>query len=766
MQGRPWAPSRLAPQLAAGFLAAVVSLTLQLELERARAEPLVSGGAPVQRGYQGTAHSGEPRSAAAPGSPLPRASAGGDRGSRRDPFAAMGGGSPFCSARGLDARERAHCRASGALSHPYEINRYGFDIHIDTGADNIAGNFFYAMQAVALLAWTGLTYLLKGVLLVLEWAFSLDLLSDTLAVVRRALLRLHRDVLGEPWFLAAISAAGLWGIYRGFVQGRRVQAAAGLAATVALMVCALVIINRPADTVGYASRLANQAGLAMVGGASSGSLDRPEASFGRATSRLFDHLVLRPWCALEFGDVEFCLSSPRQAVPLESVPDDEEIRADRRAAPSVADWWLRYEANGEDDLDQRERIYQAWRDSGGRLQDAVRIQKQGGTATRVAVLALTALGLFGAILLLGWLGLRLLGYGVLAVVLLLFAPVAFLAPALGDSGRATFLSWAKRLLGALVAKAVYGVFLAVVLVAGGALGEAYALGWLAAWGLQIVFWWSIFLKRNDLLEFVTAPLPEGARQAGGGGLLRGLQGLYYGRAALRGVAGGARAVASPATRPAAAAAGVVADWRRAGGTATQTVAEQTVRRRARERLEQRRQDAERLVDRDERSRAELNRVDRALRKYDERAVVARARGEAAPEPSEPERALLARRSELERVRPAGTEVRAAREQLRHREINRARTGEAVTERDERAWIDQRRSDRQRATSAADDDEAKQLALGASRADGRGPTRHEVRVVRATLPRDELRRARGEQFAANRCARRAARSRSALRPPKR
>jgi hypothetical protein len=540
MQGRPWAPSRLAPQLAAGFLAAVVSLTLQLELERARAEPLVSGGAPVQRGYQGTAHSGEPRSAAAPGSPLPRASAGGDRGSRRDPFAAMGGGSPFCSARGLDARERAHCRASGALSHPYEINRYGFDIHIDTGADNIAGNFFYAMQAVALLAWTGLTYLLKGVLLVLEWAFSLDLLSDTLAVVRRALLRLHRDVLGEPWFLAAISAAGLWGIYRGFVQGRRVQAAAGLAATVALMVCALVIINRPADTVGYASRLANQAGLAMVGGASSGSLDRPEASFGRATSRLFDHLVLRPWCALEFGDVEFCLSSPRQAVPLESVPDDEEIRADRRAAPSVADWWLRYEANGEDDLDQRERIYQAWRDSGGRLQDAVRIQKQGGTATRVAVLALTALGLFGAILLLGWLGLRLLGYGVLAVVLLLFAPVAFLAPALGDSGRATFLSWAKRLLGALVAKAVYGVFLAVVLVAGGALGEAYALGWLAAWGLQIVFWWSIFLKRNDLLEFVTAPLPEGARQAGGGGLLRGLQGLYYGRAALRGVAGGAR----------------------------------------------------------------------------------------------------------------------------------------------------------------------------------------------------------------------------------
>jgi hypothetical protein len=672
----------------------------------------------------------------------------------------MGGRSPFCSSPGLDARERAHCRDAGALSHPYEINRYGFDTHIDTGADNIDGNFYAAVQTLALLGWTGLTYVLNGVLLLLEWSFSLDLLSDTLAAVRRALTRLHRDVLGEPWLLAAVSAAGLWGIYRGFVQRRYVQAAGGLAATVALMVCALLIINRPADTVGYASRLSNDAALGMVGGAASGSLDRPEASFGRATSRLFDQLVLRPWCALEFGDVEFCLASPRQAVPADKVPDRDEIRAGWQSARTVADWWLRYEANGGGgDADQRKRIYESWRDTGGRLQDAVRIQKQGGTVTRIALLFLVCAGLLGAILLLGWLALRLLGYGVLAVLLLLFAPVAFLAPALGDSGRATFLLWAKRLLGALVAKAVYAVFLAVVLVAAAALGEAYSLGWLATWGLQTVFWWSVLLKRNELLEFVTAPLPEDARHAASGGVMRALQGAYYTAAGARLTRSGAAVAATPISRPAAGAIASLRERRQAGDAATQTVAEQTLRRRGRAEIDERQRHARELVADDERIRGELDHVAHALRKWDERAAIARARDEAPPEPTESEQALLARRRELKRERPDAAEVRSAREQLRHADVNRARSGEPVTEADEQAWIEQRR----RAEAAGQpitDDEASQLAAAS------GGGRRELRAARATLDRDELRRARAEQLAANRSERRAQRRRTGVRPPRR
>jgi len=441
------------------------------------------------------------------------------------------------------------------------------------------------------------------------------------------------------------------------------------------------------------------------------------------------------------------------------VPDGDEIRAGWQSARTVADWWLRYEANGEgDDVDQRKRIYEAWRDSGGRLQDAVRIQKQGGTVTRVAVLALVCVGLLGAILLLGWLGLRLLGYGVLAVLLLLFAPVAFLAPALGDSGRATFLGWAKRLLGALVAKAVYGVFLAVVLVAAGALAEAYSLGWFAAWGLQIVFWWSVFLKRNDLLEFVTAPLPEGARHSASGGLMRTLQGAYYAGAAARMARSGVATAAGPVAKPAAGAIGALRDRRQAGEAATKTVAEQKLRSRGREQLEEHQRRARGLVARDDRTRGELDQLGHALRKYDERTAIARARDESPPEPTESERALLARRRQLERQRPDPAAVRSAREQLRHGDVNRARTGEPITERDEQAWIEQRRRAQQRG-QPVDQDERRQLAAAAGSAG-----RRELRAARATLDRAELRQARADQLAANRKERRAQRRRAGLRPP--
>ena len=50
-----------------------------------------------------------------------------------------------------------------------------------------------------------LIYVVQGVLLLVEWAFSLDLLNKAMGGVRRTLVVLHDRVLGEPWFLAALS---------------------------------------------------------------------------------------------------------------------------------------------------------------------------------------------------------------------------------------------------------------------------------------------------------------------------------------------------------------------------------------------------------------------------------------------------------------------------------------------------------------------------------------------------------------------------------
>ena len=143
-----------------------------------------------------------------------------------DPFAALGAASPFCRRAAL--RNRPGCRIAGSIAHTYPVSNYGLDIQVETRIDKVENNLFAAIQAIGALIWLGLVYALKGVLLLLEWAFSLDLLSEAMPGLRRALQTLHRNVLGTPWFLAAITVAGLWGIWRGLVQRRTIQTAAGL----------------------------------------------------------------------------------------------------------------------------------------------------------------------------------------------------------------------------------------------------------------------------------------------------------------------------------------------------------------------------------------------------------------------------------------------------------------------------------------------------------------------------------------------------------
>ena len=65
------------------------------------------------------------------------------------------------------------------------------------------------------------------------------------------------------------------------------------------------------------------------------------------------------------------------------------------------------------------------------------------------------------LLLLGFIALRLLGAALFSLLYLLLAPAAVLAPALGESGRAAFRTWATRLLGAVVAKLMYSFLLGV-----------------------------------------------------------------------------------------------------------------------------------------------------------------------------------------------------------------------------------------------------------------------------------------------------------------
>ena len=290
----------------------------------------------------------------------------------------------------------------------------------------------------------------------------------------------------------AIAVAGLWGIWRGLVQRRTIETLGGLAVTVLLMVGGAGRDRRPRPARSATHRSSRTRDRSdILSAASTGRVKRP----GRVSSRtrctaLFDSLVLEPWCALEFGDVEWCLAHPRNTSSLTN-----------------ADVWLAFPAQSG----QRESLYKltkgesarqragssaarspsaicsaapatsppaarsarcsASRSSGrqalqgrdaklsARVQDLVqkdpervRIQEGGGTFPRIALLALIALGMLGASALLAYVGVRLLLAAILSLILLLLAPAMLLAPAFGESGRATFIAWAKRLVGALAAK--------------------------------------------------------------------------------------------------------------------------------------------------------------------------------------------------------------------------------------------------------------------------------------------------------------------------
>lgn len=232
---RRWPPpSRQLAQLGCALLAAALATALSVDSSAAQriheppdasAERRAAGERPSDR----VAPRAELTARRAVRRGRRSASSSGPSGGRRggDPFASMGGQSPFCRRSGLGRRERASCRASGALAHPQPIDHYGWDTHIDTGLDNIAGNGVALLQTVAGLLWLGLLYLVKGVTLALEWAFSLDLLNEAMAGVKRALLRLHRSVFGEAWFLAAIGAVGLWGSGAASSSARRSRRSPG-----------------------------------------------------------------------------------------------------------------------------------------------------------------------------------------------------------------------------------------------------------------------------------------------------------------------------------------------------------------------------------------------------------------------------------------------------------------------------------------------------------------------------------------------------------
>lgn len=601
-----------------------------------------------------------------------------------DPSRELGATSPSCR-YALDAVSRRSCRASGSVAQPHPLSSYGLDVRSGFSVTDPGKTFMSALQSLGAGLWMALLYGMKGVLLLLEWTFSLDLTNAGMPAARRTLADMHARVFGDSWLLLAISLTALWGIWRGLVQQRAVETLGGLAATVALIVLALVLISRPAETVGRAASLANDGGMSILAAGTGGDPAQGRQALASALSRVFASTVRNPWCALQFGSLDYCNGT---------LPD--------RAHPSNAELWLQYPAQSW----QRGRLHELMKPDGGggfsvvgtakdiiglggddrklpsateklvrKAPEQASMQEAGGTFPRLALLGVVTVGLLGVAALLAWIGLRLLLAAGLGLVLLLAAPAMLIAPSFGERGRATFVAWGQRLIGAIVAKLVFAVFLTVVLAAGSVFA-AIDMGWFGTWLLQAGFWWGIFLKRHEVVEFVSAGTPRSQSNGAGQAMSQGYYAWMLGR--------GLRQTASRALDPARAGVRTarhhVADGREARQAATRELAQQRLDEQGTRALTEQDVSARSVAAGREDIEQESRAVDRRLRGYDETAAAARASGLSAPAPSPDEAKLLAHRH---RLRQALTDpaVQEAEQGVRHVDRNRALTGEVASQRD-------------------------------------------------------------------------------------
>lgn len=428
-------------------------------------------------------------------------------------------------------------QVAGGLVDRYPLSAYTLDYHVDAGVTSPDGIPPMIAQWASAQLWSITSFLVKSVIDLFTWAFSLDLLngsSGALGPVSNAISGLYENVIGQAWTVVAILIAGIWGIWKALMQRRYTETAGAFAMSVAFVVIALFFVYQPAQTIGQATKWTNQLSLAFLAGTTQGSLDDAESAKRKVADQLFETLVYKPWVVLEFGGLSHCVDTSKRdddGFPTPVGPHDpardicrNHVRAGENGYGGYAPRFLR-QAPGSDAraaeyeaLKKGELPVLAGSQFNGYKVDkadapAVDIQQAGGAYQRLTVTIVVFAGALGAVCLLGFLSLAVILAQVVALVLLGFAPIALIVGIFPGAGHAVFRGWLSKLATAIFIKALYSLTIAVVVAVAAALTNATgSLGFLFAFALQAIFFWAIFLYRKQ----ITARLVGATSGAGGG----------------------------------------------------------------------------------------------------------------------------------------------------------------------------------------------------------------------------------------------------------
>jgi hypothetical protein len=457
-----------------------------------------------------------------------------------DPLVANGLGSPLCSgasAAALSAQSRRNCASSGFDAAGAPTGDYGLDVHIDTGPLGITVATLEQDYVIAPI-WMGLVWVAHTLVVALEWCFALDLLGGSLIGDVERSLQAAQSAFTRPWLVLALALAGIAAAYNGLVRRRVAETLGQALLALAMMSAGLWTIADPAGTVGALGRWVDAASAGTLGAVVAGTPARAPRTLADSMGDLFAGVVDAPWCYLEFGDVRWCseAASPDGALRAAGLrlaatrgAQGAQSAALLRSARTNGELFLALPANGpaRNSINERSSLLSVLCGGSsdatacrGPTASEAQFRTQSGTTARLGGLLLIALGALGMLLLLGFIALQLLGAELMGLVYLLLAPIAVLAPALGDGGRAAFRTWAMRLVGAVAAKLLFSFLLGVVLLLTHALLTLPGLGWWTRWLLASALWWSTYLQRGRALAALEGGWHAGRapRTAGGGGM--------------------------------------------------------------------------------------------------------------------------------------------------------------------------------------------------------------------------------------------------------
>ncbi len=463
-----------------------------------------------------------------------------------DQLVENGLGSPLCrgtTSGELSSAAQSNCQTSDFVGAPAPTNNYELDVNIDTGALGLSsGGLLSVIQDVFIApVWNALVWVVHALIVMLQWCYTLELLGGSTMSGLRSSLREAQASFTDPWLALVLAVASVLAFYNGLIRRRVAETLGQALLTIAMMAGGLWMIADPLGTVGAVGQFANQASLGTLGATAQGTTADAPRTLGDSMRALFAGAIELPWCYLEFGDVRWC-SDPAALEPrlrkaalslVASAPaslacqsiqvagscpssgETSALSAERtaqlvREANSNGALFLAFPAN----LPERNSVKEEGsllhvlcqsdddKECKGPTAAQAEFRSDSGTFARMIGVMLIAVGVLGMVTLFGLLAVHLLASAVLSMFMLLLAPFAVLAPALGDAGRAFFTGWLGRMLGAVSSKLIFSFLLGVLLSMQRMLASLEPLGWWTQWLLISAFWWVVFFKRHQALAFV------------------------------------------------------------------------------------------------------------------------------------------------------------------------------------------------------------------------------------------------------------------------